>query len=107
MAPINADDFILSAETPKQHDLHQKQQPQQQQQKHADEPQLFKIKLTSRDKELLKKLDMEHQKKVEAEKVKREGEKIAAVPNPKSRQKVIGGDVVTSAARERLNYCCS
>lgn len=59
------------------------------------------MKLTSRDKELLKKLDMEHQKKVqlakEEEKKKMDQEnlkkdeavtKITAVPNPKSRQKV-------------------
>lgn len=70
----------------------------------------FELKLTQRDKELLKKLDMEHQKKVKSgkekhvsteafqEKVKQNVDeqktstgttaKITAVPNPKSKQKV-------------------
>lgn len=47
----------------------------------------YKIKLTTRDKELLKKLDMEHQQKIRKEQEK-DAVKITATPNPKSRQKV-------------------
>lgn len=61
----------------------------------------FKIKLTDSDKELLKKLDMEHRAKLikqeEREKAyKKELEKenvgtskVTATPNPKSKQKVM------------------
>lgn len=87
---------MISSFSVAQHEQ-QKQQQQKQQPHTVVEPPSYKIKLTTRDKELLKKLDMEHQKKLQAEKQRVEVEEkiVRVVPNPKSRQKV-GGGVVTS-----------
>lgn len=52
------------------------------------EPPAYKIKLTTRDKELLKKLDMEHQQKIQEQRKEEEKQQVKASPNPKSRQKV-------------------